>query len=111
MSTVQGVAAIYGLVDRHRKKALEVGGAPMLARFNPLLVSIVLFIGMAATIVFGTWMAIAKPLRPKIQIVEKKVYVGVPIPCPPSRTGPASTHGHKSPANSGSNNTTTYGGH
>lgn len=110
MTTFQGIGAIYGLVDRHRKKELETGDAPVLTKFNPLPVSIILFIGMALTIAFGTWMVIAKPLRPKIQTVEKTVYVDRLIPCPPTESGNATTHGAQSPANSGSNNPTNYGG-
>jgi hypothetical protein len=106
MSTFQGIGAIYGLVDRRRKKELEIGGTPVLTKFNPLLVSTILFIGTALTIAFGTWMVVAKPLRPTI----KTVYVDRLIPCAPTKSGNATTRGAQSPANSGSNNTTTYGG-
>jgi hypothetical protein len=118
MTTFQGVGAIYGLVDRRQMKklgagsgiSLEAGGAPILARFNPLTVSVLLLIGTAATIAFGTWMLVAKPLRPRTQTVEKTVYVEKSIPCPPSRTGNATSRGAESPANSGSNNPTSYQG-
>jgi hypothetical protein len=89
--------------------SLEAGSAPMLAKFNPLTVSIVLFVGTAVTtIAFGIWMFVAKPLGPRIQTVEKTVYVDRSIPCPPSRTGNATSRGAQSPANSGSNNPTNY---
>lgn len=106
MSTFQGVGAIYGLVDAHKKKQLEIGGAPVLTKFNPLFVSIVLFIGMVLTTAVSTWMFVAKPLRPTIRTIEKTVYVDRYLPCPPTKTGPATARsgsGGTSVAHSGSN--------
>jgi hypothetical protein len=107
MSTLQGVGAFYGLIDR-RKKLLDPGET-MPSKFNPLLVSILLVIGTIVTIAFGTWMFVAKPLRPKIVEKPTTIVVEKSIPCPPSKSGSAVSHGANSPANSGSNNTTTIG--
>jgi hypothetical protein len=103
MSTLQGIGAVYGLVDRSQKRKLEKEGTPVLSKFNPLLISILLFIGTAATIAFATWMFVAKPLRPKIQTVEQKIYVDKPIPCPPSeqKNGTATARGKQAIAHSG----------
>lgn len=109
MSTLQGIGAFYGLVDRSQKKEMEKGGAPLLNRFNPLAISVLLFIGTVVTIAFAAWMFFAKPLRPKIQTAEKTVYVDKYLPCPPEKTGNATTHGAQAPASSGNGNTVNYG--
>jgi len=103
MTTVQGVAACFALADRRVKVAAENGGV-VTPKSYPLATSVLLFGGSALTLAFGCWMLFAKPLRPKIQVVEKSVYVDRPVtvPCPPSRTGSSSNRGSNGFANSGS---------
>ncbi len=109
MCTPQGIGAIYGWVYGRQKKQMETGGAPKLNEFNPLAISVTLFVGAAVTISFAAWMFFDKPLRPKIQTVEKTVYVDKYLPCPPEKTGNARTGGAQSPATTGSGNVVTYG--
>jgi len=79
----------------------------MTLKSSPLFLSIVLFLGTAVTIGVGTWMFAAKPLRPKINTVEKTVYVDRPIPCPAIKTGTASAKGTGAIAHSGNGDTYT----
>jgi hypothetical protein len=55
---------------------------------------------ICALVMFGFvfWLHKDDPLRPQI----------IATPCPPAKSGPATTQGDNSPANSGSGNTTTY---
>ena len=108
MTTPQAIGAICELVDRRRKKQMKTGSAHRPNKFNSLALS-VMVIGTAVTVAFATWMLIAKPLRPKIQTVEKTVYVDKYLPCPPEKTGNARTGGAQSPATTGSGNVVTYG--
>ena len=57
------------------------------------------FFGMGAV---STWLW---TYQPKPEVVIQKVEV--PIPCPPSQTGDATTHGTYSPAITGTGNTTS----
>jgi hypothetical protein len=110
MSTLQGVGAYYGLLDRNKRLKTE---GQMPSKFNPLLVSIILLLGTFVTIGFGAWMFFAKPLRPTIKTIEKTVYVDKYLPCPPplpaTKTGNASSKGHNSVANTGTIGSLTQG--
>jgi hypothetical protein len=47
--------------------------------------------------------------RPAPVVIEKPVIVEKAVPCPPAKSGAATTHGTESPAISGSNNGVSYG--
>lgn len=102
-TVIQGVAAGVFLYDRIRAKALD---AVMVSKTRALILSLgLVFSTIAAGFVTG-WLWRFKPAP---TIIEKPVTVEKIIPCPPAKTGPATTRGAQSPANSGSGNTTTYG--
>jgi hypothetical protein len=85
MATVQFLSGVYGVIGRNRAK-----------RTASAWVLIVCALGMFG---FVFWLHRDDPLRPQVST----------IPCPPTKSGPATTYGEKSPANSGSGNPTTYG--
>jgi hypothetical protein len=68
-------------------------------------IATLLFAALAVlmSIGLGMWMLL-HPLKPTIIVKE------IAIPCPPSRTGAAITHGSESPATSGNGDSVTYGG-
>lgn len=70
-----------------------------------LLLSILLVFSTGLTAALGGWL-LGHPLKPIT--IEKTVTVEKLIPCPPAKTGAASTHGKQSPAISGTG-TVTYG--
>jgi hypothetical protein len=103
-SVPQGTAAVVFLVDRFWSKNAE---AQMVStKGRSLFLAILLVVGTALTATFGGYL-LGHPVKPTI--VEKTVTVEKPVPCSPTTTGDASTHGAQSPANSGVQNTTTYG--
>jgi len=103
-SVPQGTAAVVFLVDRFRPET--VGASMVATKGRALLLATLLVIGTASTTALGGWL-LGHPLKPIT--VEKTVTVEKLVPCPPAKTGAASTHGAQSPANSGSGNATTYG--
>jgi hypothetical protein len=115
MSSLQGISAYYSLLDRYHAKQLSEGESLVSRKFTPLTISIILLLGTMATIAFGCWMFIAKPLRP----TEKVTTVNAPCPTAvvsphvlkhgPAATGNAKTTGDNSPANTGNGNTFSYG--
>jgi hypothetical protein len=109
MATFQGLGSILQFVDRFSSPKIEEGGVPIRPKPNSLLIAIFLLIGAFITIGFGTWMFVSKPLRPTEKIVDRPVVTKEYVPCPPTKSGNATTKGNGSPAISGSNNTTTVG--
>lgn len=73
----------------------------------PLLLSVILFAGTLACIVFGCWIFFTNPFKPTV--VEKTVIVEKTPACPPAKSGAATTRGQQSPAVTGSGNTVTVG--
>lgn len=108
MTTLQGYVAGFTILERHRRNIIKTGGTSAAGVFISTPVTIVMIIGAVITLTSAVWMIWRQPLR--IQTVEKTVYVDKYLPCPPTKSGTAITHGAQAPANSGSNNTTTYGG-
>jgi hypothetical protein len=103
-SIPQGFAASFQIIDRINLKKLK---APMFSSKRTWLLAGLLFLGMASCIGFGSWMLFADPFRPVT--IEKIVTVEKTVPCPPAKTGAATSKGANSPANSGSGNNITYG--
>ena len=92
-----GIAAIFQLANLSKKAKAP----PMAVR---LFLSGLLLVGTACAVGLGVW-SYSHPPQPEVvtKIVEK------PVPCPPSKTGPATTHGTQSPAISGTQNGVNYG--
>ena len=89
----QGIAALIQLTNlpkRNRKKAV--------------ITLSLLIAGTFCAIGLGYWNR-SHPPQPEVitKIVDR------PVPCPPSKTGPATTHDSESPAISGSQNSVNYG--
>jgi hypothetical protein len=108
LSIPQGLSASFQIVDRFNSKKLEV---PMISSKRTWFLASLLFLGMVACIAFGCWILFADPFRPVT--IEKTVTVDKviekTIPCPPEKTGSATTKGNRSPAITGSQNAVTYG--
>jgi hypothetical protein len=101
---IQGIEASVSLYDRFKPRSSEAN--TMSSKGGVLAVAILSIVGTIVTAVIGTALLM---YHPKPEAVEKPVVVEKAVPCPPATTGAASTHGAQSPANSGSQNTTTYG--
>jgi hypothetical protein len=97
---LQAIVATLAIRDRIPSK-----GAKMLSRGGATEIAVLMVVGMAAVIFLGFWVHYNPP-QPKtvIQYVDKPPVV---VPCPPSKSGNATSRGANSPANSGSGNTTT----
>jgi hypothetical protein len=118
LSTVVGAACVLvglpqgieGYQRLARRYLVQRGEAsmPEKPRFLPIL----LIIGALLSVAFGGWMIGAKPLRPRIQTVEKTVYVDRFAPCPPTQqhTGSGTTKGNNSPVVTGNGNKFDNGG-
>jgi hypothetical protein len=76
----------------------------MPSRGGRIIFAFLLICGIALAVWLGTWIRYHPP-TPKIVIHT----VTVPQPCPPSKSGPATTKGTQSPAQSGSGNSVNYG--
>lgn len=106
MSTLQGISSYYEIAARWKRE----GGV---AKRSPLFIAVILCLGTIITVAFGTWMYIAKPLRPTVTTST----VTTPCPAPsshapnhaPTTTGNAKTMGDNSPANTGTGNAFNYG--
>jgi len=103
-SVPQGAAAIVFILDRLRQKPAEA--KLVSTKRRAIFLATMLVVGTASTAALGGWL-LGHPLKPVT--VEKTVTVEKLVPCPPAKTGAATTRGAQSPANSGSGNTTTYG--
>lgn len=101
----QGLSSFLQLMDRFDGKKSK--GNMNLPRSPRTFTAFLLLAGTFFTIGLGFWLW-NHPLKPSI--IEKTITVEKTLPCPPTKTGNATTHGLQSPANSGSNNSTTYGG-
>jgi hypothetical protein len=101
----QGAAAVIFLMDRFKK----VSGKTTTSKHS-LLLAILLVVGTAGTAGTAIWLHDHPRIVWKTVVVEKPVTVEKLLPCPPSKSGSATTRGPQSPANTGSNNTTNYGG-
>jgi hypothetical protein len=96
-SFVTGIIQAWGAIDQMRgRRGAAVGK----------LLTFGLGIGAALAIVFTAWLLLSEPLKP--QVIERTVTVEKQIPCPPTKSGAATSRGINSPANSGSGNSTTY---
>lgn len=102
----QAIAGTVEIVDRLKVKRLEVDMTT--GRRGSLWLAFFLYVGTLTCILFAAWLHFDNPFQPTT--VEKIIYVDKAVPCPPAKTGPASTRGTQSPAYSGTNNSTTYGG-
>jgi hypothetical protein len=100
---VQGIAAGVFLYE---KAQANQGDAVMVSKGKALFLCVSLSISTIAVGFAAGWLWTYKPTP---AVVEKIVTVDKPIPCPPAQTGDASTRAAQSPANTGSQNTTTYG--
>jgi hypothetical protein len=90
----QGIVAVVQLFQLST-------GAPMPSRAKQIGFAILLVSGTATAACFGGWLW-AHPLKPVV--LEKTVVVEKQVPCPPTKSGNASTRGASSPAISGSGN-------
>ena len=104
-AAIQAVADIAAWRDRWNLSHAK--GATNTKRNPPLWILICWFLGVILTSVLGTFLLMYHPqpeVKTVIQIVEK------PIPCPATKTGPATAKSGKggvSNAHSGSGDTTT----
>ena len=98
---VQAVAAGVFLFDRISPKA----GTMLSSKGKAWTVTILLILSvfLAGWVSHWVWNFNPEPI-----VVEKTVTVEKPVPCPPSKTGAATTKGRQSPAISGTG-TVTYG--
>jgi hypothetical protein len=97
---IQSWGAILQQRDRRElRKQMEAEGKMNPVKLPSTVVSLLLAIGAALTLLFAGWMLFAHPLRPQIvnvpQIVEKT------IPCPPSKTGSVTQKGNGNAGNTG----------
>src|SRR5579862_8307725 len=98
---VQAVAAALFIYDRRQPKR----GSIMSSKGKALALSMML---PALCVVLGVvthWLWTYQPPTSPPVVIEKPA----PIPCPPSQTGNATTHGKDSAAVSGNGNTTNVG--
>lgn len=61
-------------------------------------------IGLCSPVILGLYVHF-NPLKPEV----KTITIEKTLPCPPSKSGAATTRGQQSPAITGSNNPVTYG--
>jgi hypothetical protein len=89
---------------------MEAEGTMNPVKLPSVIVSLLLAIGAALTLLFAGWMIFAHPLRPTTvnvpQIVEKVIPCPACPVCPPTRTGNGSTKGNGSPVVTGNGNST-----
>jgi len=100
-SLIQAWGTILQILDRRKAKVGEEGHMPLSKRSN-IFLSFLLAIGAVISLGVGIWLIVRPPIP-----IEKTVTVEKSVPCPPSKSGTAISRGANSPANSGSNNTTT----
>jgi hypothetical protein len=101
-TVIQAVAAWVTLYDRFKKPA-TAGSTDVSTTSNKsraIWLSTLLIAGIVSTAIVGTALL---TYHPKPVVVEKSV------PCPPSKSGAATTRGLESPAISGSGNDVNYG--
>jgi hypothetical protein len=82
MSSIQGVGACYAIADHRAKKDVETENGKTFSS-NPLITSILLFVGSAVTLLFVGWMFWSKPLRRTKRIVDRTVFKKEYVPCSP----------------------------
>jgi len=95
----QGIAAIAQLLALSK-------GARMPSRVLRCVLAFLLVAGTASAVGLGVWIR-DHPPQPRVVTVVKTVEKAVP--CPPTKSGPATTKGTQSPAISGSGNGVNYG--
>lgn len=103
-TAIQGAQATVWLFDRYKLKSQEVDVTS--GNRGRLWFAILPVAGVILTAVIGTALVM---YHPKPVTVEVPVTIEKIVPCPPAKTGPATTRGEQSPANSGNGNPTTYG--
>lgn len=97
---LQGLAAMIFLHDRISKTTWK---APM-SRWKAIVLAVLLIVAPLCTVALGFWIYYNPP---KPVVVERQV--AVEKPCPPSKSGAATTKGTQAPAITGSNNAVNYG--
>jgi hypothetical protein len=98
---LQAAAAFFQLKDR-----LSAQGKIWPHRHRASVIAAALVLGAVLAGVLGVWTWDHPPISKTV--IETKV-VETPVPCPPGKSGAASTKGTQSPAISGSGNSVDYG--
>jgi hypothetical protein len=101
----QGAAALIFLADYFKTRSSKSTPSR-----HSLALAILLLVGTAGTFGAAIWLHDHPRIIEKTVVAEKPVTIEKLVPCPPARSGKATTHGAQSPASSGNNNTTSYGG-
>ncbi len=97
---------IVAVRDLARVKDASKGRKPS-HKPNSIMLAILCLFSFGMFIGFGFWMFFDKPLRPVIVERINTMKVEKQIPCPPTRTGPATQRGPNGIAHSGSGDTYT----
>jgi hypothetical protein len=108
-SAVQAAGAIFAIWDSRQWKHAMAANPSEVGRRNTgihLAIAAVLIMGAVGAGILGGYLS-GHPIKP--YVVEKTVTVEKLVPCPPAKTGSASTKGQQSPATSGNQNSVTYG--
>ena|ERR1035438_4858760 len=105
-TVIQAAAAVAFLYDRQEEKRRLQGEAIMPSPNRALTLAIVAILGTILAAILGTALLM---YHPKPEVIEKPTIVEKILPCPPAKSGAATTRGQQSPAITGSSNPVSYG--